>query len=106
VAASIPYAGYDSAARPFLYHGNYAGRVAPLARVVVVGDEAWSLDVLKKRGRIEAGDLVLTWKPGQASPLDTADIDLGQDIRNVVVQRRTRHQPNDSIHSARARPMA
>ena len=53
-----------------------------------LSEEAWTLDLLKKRRRIEAGDLVLTWEPGQASPLDTADIDAGQDIGNVIVQRR------------------
>ncbi len=85
-----PYGSYDSAASPFLYRGKYAGPVAPLARVVAVGDEAWTLDLLKKRRHIEAGDLVLSWEPGQASPLDTPDIDAGQDIGNVVVQQRMR----------------
>jgi hypothetical protein len=93
-----PYAGYDSAAAPFLYRGNYNGPVAPLARVVALGNEAWTLDLLKRRGRIEAGDLVLTWQPGQASPLDTEDIDLGQDIGNVVVQRRTSRGLIDAVY--------
>jgi hypothetical protein len=93
-----PYGGYDSAASPFLYRGKYAGPVAPLARVVVVGEEAWTLDLVNKRRRIEAGDLVLTWEPGQASPLDTADIDAGQDIGNVIVQRRTGKGLEDAVY--------
>jgi uncharacterized protein DUF3179 len=93
-----PYAGYDRAAAPFLYHGNYTGQVAPLARVVAVGNEAWTLDLLKKRGQIEAGDLVLSWQPGQASALDAADIDLGQDIGNVVVQRKTSRGLVDAVY--------
>ena len=93
-----PYGSYDSAASPFLYRGKYAGPVAPLARVVVVGEEAWTLDLVNKRRRIEAGDLVLTWEPGQASPLDTADIDAGQDIGNVVVQRRTAKGLEDAVY--------
>jgi Protein of unknown function (DUF3179) len=93
-----PYGGYDSAAAPFLYRGKYAGPVAPLARVVAVGDEAWTLDLVKQRRRIEAGHLVLTWEPGQASPLDTADIDAGQDIGNVVVQRRRAEGLEDSVY--------
>jgi uncharacterized protein DUF3179 len=93
-----PYAGYDRAAAPFLYRGKYTGPVAPLARVVAVGHEAWILDLLKKRGQIETGDLVLTWQPGQASPLDAADIDAGQDIGNVVVQRRTGHGLEDAVY--------
>ena len=93
-----PYGGYDSASAPFLFRGKYAGPAAPLARVVTVGDEAWTLDLLKKRRRIEAGDLVLTWEPGQVSPLDTADIDSGQDIGNVVVQRRTAKGSEDAVY--------
>jgi hypothetical protein len=93
-----PYGGYDSAGSPFFYRGKYAGPVAPLVRVVAVGDEAWTLDLLKKRRHIEAGDLVLTWEPGQASPLDTADIDAGQDIGNIVVPRRTAHGLEDAVY--------
>jgi len=72
--------------------------VAPLARVIAVGAEAWTLDLLKKRRRIEAGDLVLTWESGQASPLDTTDIDAGQDIGNVVVQRRKAKGLEDTVY--------
>jgi Protein of unknown function (DUF3179) len=93
-----PYGSYDSAASPFLYRGKYAGPVAPLARVVAVGDEAWTLDHLKKRRHIEAGDLVLSWEPGQASPLDAPDIDAGQEIGNVVVQRRTIEGLEDAVY--------
>jgi len=93
-----PYGGYDSASTPFLYRGKYAGPVAPLARVVTVGEEAWTLDLLKKRRRIEAGELVLTWKPGQSSPLDTTDIDAGRDIGNVVVRRWTAEGLEDAVY--------
>ncbi|MBM3554394.1 MAG: DUF3179 domain-containing protein, partial [Alphaproteobacteria bacterium] len=57
-----PYAGYDSAATPFLFRGSYDGPIPPLARVVVVGDAAWPLELLMKQRRIEAGDLLLTWE--------------------------------------------
>ena len=93
-----PYAGYDSSAYPFLYRGHYPEKVPPLARVVAVGEEAWTLDLLKTRRRIEVGDLVLTWEPGQASPLDTAAIDAGQDIGNVVVERRTDRGLEDAVY--------
>ena len=84
-----PYAGYDSSPAPFLYRGDYDGPVPPLARVVAVGDQAWSLDSLRASGRIEQGDLVLTWQPGQASALDAPRIADGADVGNVTVQRRT-----------------
>ena len=84
-----PYVGYDTSERPFLYRGEYAGEIPPLARVVSVGDQAWTLDLLKRERRIQSDDLVLTWEPGQSSALDSVIIAGGQDIGNVVVQRRT-----------------
>jgi hypothetical protein len=85
-----PYAGYDRAARPFLFDGTYDGPGAPLMRVVAVDGEAWSLPLLRDRGRIETDDgLVLTWTAGQNSALDTRVIAEGRDVGNVVVQRRT-----------------
>jgi hypothetical protein len=72
--------------------------VPPLARVVSIGDEAWTLDTLRERRRIEAGDIVITWEPGQSSPLDTVAIDEGQEIGNVIVQRRTEHGLEDAVY--------
>jgi hypothetical protein len=83
-----PYVGYDSAARPFLYDGSLPQDIAPMQRVVAIGEEAWSLALLQREGRIESGDLVLTWTPGQASALDSRAIAEGRDVGNVVVQRR------------------
>ncbi|RMD64642.1 MAG: DUF3179 domain-containing protein [Alphaproteobacteria bacterium] len=84
-----PYVGYDSARVPFLYDGELPRDIEPLARVVVVGDEAWSFDLLRRQRRIESGDLILTWEPGQNSALDTRAIAEGRDVGNVLVQRRT-----------------
>jgi Protein of unknown function (DUF3179) len=85
-----PYVGYDGSSLPFLYEGSYPEGIAPMAYVVAVGSEAWSLDLLREAGRIEAGDLVLTWEPGQNSALDERLIAEGRDIGNVVVRRRAR----------------
>ena len=93
-----PYAGYDRSGQPFLYRGDYSGQVPPLSRVVVVDGKAWALDLLRKRQRIESGDLVLTWQSGQSSPLDTADIGQGRDIGNVVVQRRMPQGLRDAVY--------
>ena len=84
-----PYRGYDSAARPFLYTGQYDGPGRPLMRVVAVegADKAWSLDYVRKAGRIEDGALVITWKPGRNSALDKARIDEGRDVGTVAVTR-------------------
>jgi len=66
--------------------------------VVSVGGEAWTLDLVKSRRRLEVRDLVITWEPGQNSPLDAGQIDAGQDIGNVVVQRRTARGLEDAVY--------
>ena len=63
--------------------------VDPLARVVVIGDQAWTLALLRDKKMIETGDRVLMWEPGQNSIHDTKWIAFGRDVGNVVVQRRT-----------------
>ncbi len=82
-----PYVGYDGASVPFLFAGDLPKGIEAMARVVAVGDQAWSLDLLRRKGRIESGDLVLTWQAGQNSALDTRAIAKGRDVGNVVVQR-------------------
>ncbi len=82
-----PYVGYDGFSQPYFYRGSYPEGIEPLARVVAVADQAWALDLLQTAGQIEAGDLVLTWEPGQNSALDSRSIRDGRDVGNVVVQR-------------------
>ena len=83
-----PYEGYDSLSSPWLYRGDMPTEIAPLARVVTVGREAWSLALVRERKRIEKDGIVITWEPGQASALDTGVIAEGFDVGNVIVQRR------------------
>jgi len=82
-----PYRGYDSSPYPFLFAGDLPKGIEPMVRVVVVDGEAWSLPLLRDKGRIAKGDLVLSWQPGQASALDADRIRDGRDVGNVVVQR-------------------
>ncbi|MEQ8695538.1 MAG: DUF3179 domain-containing (seleno)protein, partial [Bauldia litoralis] len=84
-----PYVGYDRRDRPYFDVGGLPKGVPPLERVVVVGNRAWAFSLVKARRRIEAGDLVITWEPGQASALDSPGVANGRDIGNVLVQRRT-----------------
>lgn len=84
-----PYKKYDTADWPMLYRGDYDGPVAPLARVVVVGSQAWPLDLVRKRGLIEVGDLRVSWQAGLKSVLDASDISKGRDVGSVIVQRKT-----------------
>ena len=55
--------------------------------------EAWSLPLLRERGTIEAGEIVLKWEAGQTSALDKGTIAGGRDI--VVVQRQQGRQLSD-----------
>ncbi len=88
-----PYAGYDSLPQPFLYRGAMPDNVPPLSRVVSFGDRSrgWSIELLKlkKEIRLESG-VVLRWKPGQNSALDTRSIAQGKDVGSVTVQREGR----------------
>jgi len=93
-----PYVGYDTSVRPFLYAGELPDDVEPMMRVVVIDGQAWSLPLLKKHGRVEAGDLVLRWTAGQNSALDTRSISKGRDVGNVTVQRRIGTDIKDEIH--------
>lgn len=100
-----PYAGYDATGqKPYLYDGTLPEGIEPMERVIAVETapgrhEAWSLALLRRKGTIESGDLVIKWEPGQASALDKRAILAGRDIGNVVVQRRVNGKlidvPND-----------
>lgn len=90
-----PYDGYDSSAVPFLYRGEMPEGIEPMARVVAVGQTAWSMTLLRESGKIESGDLVLTWEAGQNSALDHRTISKGRDVGNVVVQQRKNGELHD-----------
>lgn len=84
-----PYVGYDSASMPFLYKGDMPKDINPMIRVVAIGDQAWTLDMLRKQGPITENDMVISWSEGQNSALDTGTISKGKDVGNVLVQRKS-----------------
>jgi hypothetical protein len=94
-----PYVSYDSAPAPFLYYGMLPDKLAPLARVVRVGNEAWSLDLVRAKAPFEVGDLRFTWEPGQASALDAGTIAEGRDVGNVLVERRSADGWQDAVYT-------
>jgi Protein of unknown function (DUF3179) len=95
-----PYQGYDSLDFPFLYSGAVPDAVAPLARVVVAENKAWSLAYLQSVKRIETSDgLLITWEKGQNSALDAAVIGDGVDIGNVTVQRQKNGVYEDVLYT-------
>ena len=91
-----PYEGYDDdTTQPFLFRGALDDRGLAKQRVVgiVVDDEAVAYDLnLLTDGEATATnigvadqDLVILWKAGQASALDTGVLDEGRDVGSVGV---------------------
>jgi hypothetical protein len=82
-----PYGGYDSLNTPFLYSGELPPHgIEPLARVVRVGHRAWPLNRVARAQEISEAGVVLSWRPGQASALDTSSIAQGRDIGSIRVR--------------------
>ena len=84
-----PYAGYDRAARPFLYRGpEINGQFDPMTRVVTLelggASGAFPYPVLRNEHVVNdtvGGErVVVIWQPGTASPLDTGSVSGGRDI--------------------------
>jgi hypothetical protein len=93
-----PYAGYDSAERPFLYRGPMPEKLPAMARVVVVDGEAWALDLVQKKRRIETDSHVIAWTAGQASALDAREIARGRDVGTVTVRKKTDGGLTDAVY--------
>ncbi|MDU8945685.1 DUF3179 domain-containing protein [Ovoidimarina sediminis] len=82
-----PYQRYDSSRRPFLYNGEMPPHgITPLARVVRVGDRAWTMERIRTETPITEAGVTLTWSEGQASALDTAEINAGKEVGTVRVR--------------------
>ena len=94
-----PYVGYDSRKAPSgFYRGPLPDGIPALARFVAVGDEAWSLELLRRNKTVTKGDLTISWEPGQNSALDTSNIAEARDVGNVVVRRSGPDGPRDVVH--------
>ena len=91
-----PYAGYDrmDSSPLFATRNSDDDRLPPKERVVYieVGDDAYAVPFasLAKRPTIvietEAGKLRVRWRPGVASPLDTATVARGRDVGTASVE--------------------
>lgn len=82
-----PYVRFESQSPRAVARYGLPDGISPMQRVVVVGEEAWMLGLLRNKKRHQAGDLVFTWEPGQNSIHDRQVIAEGRDVGNVVVQR-------------------
>ena len=82
-----PYRNYDSSAKPFLYDGAQPPHgIAPLERVVRVGDRAWRLNRLAEEGEVREAGVTISWRAGQASALDAGQIGQGRDVGSIRVR--------------------
>jgi hypothetical protein len=82
-----PYVNYDSSRRPFLFSGEMPPHDIPaLARVVTVDDRAWPFTRLREEGEVTEAGVTISWREGQASALDTADIGQGREVGTVRVK--------------------
>lgn len=82
-----PYLGYDRSAYPFLYRGEIPPHdIAPLARVVRVGEAAWPLERLRNAERLVEEGYEFTWRSGLASPLEKNSVAGGRDIGSIRVR--------------------
>ena len=94
------YEGYDSLPKPYFLQRGFPENIQPMARVVTVGNRAWSLTLVRKKKRIVTEDgLVITWEAGQNSALDTHEIAQGRDIGNVLVQKQEGDDLKDFVYS-------
>ncbi len=69
------------------YPSDLPEDISPLTRVVAVADRAWSVELVREKGRVEADGLILTWHAGQNSIHDNPWIPAGRDVGNIVVQK-------------------
>ncbi len=82
-----PYQRYDSSRKPFLYNGELPPHDIPaLARVVRVGDRAWTMERIRAETPLTEAGVTLPWAEGQASALDTAEINAGKEVGTVRVR--------------------
>jgi hypothetical protein len=90
-----PYPGYEGAGDRFLFEGPRDERLPPNSRVVGLGTDvdpvAVPLDVLREEKVVEleldGEPLTLWWAPGQASALDRASVDEGEDVGSTAAFR-------------------
>ncbi len=92
-----PYAGYDSAAAPFLYRGEMPEGIEPMARVIVVrtAGEPFVVSMEKVRAEpFEQGGYRIEWAEGVNSALDRSSISESKDVGTVRVTK----DGKDAVH--------
>lgn len=93
-----PFAGLERRISPFGGPPqNLPAGMGPFDYAIVIGDEAWPLNLLKSASAIEHNGLRLSWEPGRNSIHSTEQISDGSDLGNVVVTRQGIDVPHDVV---------
>lgn len=88
-----PYPGYEGEGDAFLFRGPRDPRLPPNTRVVGVGADrddpvAVTLDLLRDERVVEVDladePVTVWWAPGQASAIDTQQVDQGRDVGSTA----------------------
>ncbi|MCV6545908.1 MAG: DUF3179 domain-containing protein [Cohaesibacter sp.] len=98
-----PYVKYDSRNTPYpLFTGDLPQDINPMARVVVFEGEgkqqAVSLAKVREAVTFKHGDVILSWKKGVASALDSETISQSRDVGSVRVIRQENGKETDIVH--------
>lgn len=92
-----PYTGLDDPnGQPFLFNGDIDVRAKAMQNIVAMESEsdavAWTLDAISDdsgtaatAGEFEGEPIVIFWKTGESSALDTSEISEGRDVGTVGV---------------------
>jgi hypothetical protein len=59
---------------------------------------AVTMGLVSREGRVEIGDVVVSWRAGQNSALDEAEIASGRDVGNIIAQKRTEDGFEDIVY--------
>ena len=94
-----PYQNMERAESPIFNRYPLPKGLRAMDRVIVVGNEAWPLKLVKKKKRLTikkaSTNLNLTWIAGQNSLHDTQKISEGRDVGNVIVTKNNVDFPYD-----------
>jgi len=88
-----PYVNYDGRKQPYpLYRGTMPEGIGAMERIVVVRENgtpmAVTMQLVRNKQSYLLGNTVISWRKGQASALDTADIAQGRDVGTITAQRK------------------
>ncbi len=83
-----PYVEYDTQAGPFLFRGDLPKDIEAMARVIVVRRDGRpplvvALEHVRKQGSVVLDAVHLSWRPGQLSAVDAAEIADSRDVGTV-----------------------